>query len=76
MTQHLCTSVTPGCYRCELGLDEVAAIQVEDQADAEAAWITYRNAEIFARSWAQPKRVMRQLRRGSFIAGFIAGRTS
>lgn len=56
--------------------DEIAAIQAEDERDAQAAWLEYRDAEIKARSWADAPRVVRQLRRGSFIAGFIAGRQS
>jgi hypothetical protein len=76
MTAHECKVPTDGCYRCELNKDEIAAFRAEDEADASAAWLNYRDAQIAERSWADPRRVIRQLRRGSFIAGFIAGRQS
>ncbi len=29
MTAHTCTTITPGCYRCELGEDEARAARIE-----------------------------------------------
>lgn len=69
MTAHLCTETTPGCYRCELRNDEMAAIAAEDQADAQAAWTEYRDDFLGSGNRTQ-------LRRREFIAGFIAGRQS
>lgn len=74
MSAHMCREITPGCYRCELAKDEMAAIEAEDRADAQEAWIAYRDNEIRSKPWADARRVVRQLRRGSFVAGFIAGR--
>lgn len=34
MTAHTCRTVTPGCYRCDLGYDEVTAMHAEDYFDA------------------------------------------
>ena len=39
MTQHMHREITPGCYRCDLNLDEVAAAEQEaaEQAARERA---------------------------------------
>ena len=76
MSVHMCKTLTAGCYRCDLNRDEIEAIRAEDRSDAEAAWIEYRNEQQMRRQWADTQRVSRQLRKGSFIAGFLAGRSS
>lgn len=37
MTAHTCHTVTPGCYRCELGQDEVTAMHAEDYFEQNIA---------------------------------------
>ena len=42
MTQHTHTTVTPGCYRCELGQDEMSAIERERDQD----WAEFREQAV------------------------------
>lgn len=65
MSAHTCTTLTEGCYRCDLGRDEMAAIEVEIRNDAEAAWRGYRDGPM--RNWPR-----RQIRRREFINGYLA----
>lgn len=66
MSAHVHREVTPGCYRCELNQDEVASALQDIEADAQAAWLRYRDH----RDQRWMKRT--QMRRREFIAGFIA----
>lgn len=71
MTAHTCTTITPGCYRCELGRDEVEHAIQEARADAQTAWLEYRDR--YTRSHClTPRQVASQLRRREFIAGYLA----
>lgn len=56
--------------------DEIAAIQAEDERDAQAAWLEYRDSRPRALNDHARKAVLRSLRKRDFIAGFIAGRQS
>lgn len=71
MTAHTCTTVTPGCYRCELGQDEMAAIEQEIAADAQEAWLAYRDEYMRSRV-LNARRAASQMRRREFIAGYKA----
>lgn len=75
MTAHTCTTLTPGCYRCEINRDEIEAAQQEIRDEAEAAWLVYRN-EHMRRAWGasgrDAHRVQRQLRKREFMAGYLA----
>jgi len=70
MTAHMCTEITPGCYRCELNKDEMESIHKENLEDAEKEWIEYRNKRHML---GAPRRTVRKR---EFIAGFLAGRES
>lgn len=65
MSAHTCTSITPGCYRCDLGREEAEAARAEVLSDAKAAWLDYRDGPM--RNWPT-----RQLRRRDFLAGYLA----
>lgn len=42
MTQHLHSTVVPGCYRCELGQDEVKAF-TDERRDKLGRWLFERD---------------------------------
>lgn len=71
MSEHRCTKPTEGCYRCDLNRDEVAAAEAEARADAQAAWLAYRNRRALMRGLS-PERAARQMRRRDFVAGYLA----
>lgn len=71
MTAHTCIEFSPYCYRCELGRDEEAAVHVEVLAEAQAAWLAYRN-DYSRRNHLNPRRAASQMRRREFIAGYLA----
>lgn len=71
MTAHLHTTLTPGCYRCDLNLDEIAAAEQETRSDAQEAWLTYRDAHMRSRGLSGP-RATSHLRRREFVAGYLA----
>lgn len=73
MSDHSCTELTDGCYRCDLNRDEIAASRAEDERNAQAAWIRYRDGYMRALSLSR-RRASSQMRRREFIAGFMAGR--
>lgn len=72
MSAHTCTELTDGCYRCDLNRDEMRAMVEEVRAEAEAAWLAYRDRYQKSRPWADAKRLGRQMRRRDFIAGYLA----
>ena len=41
MTEHLHSVLTPGCYRCDLNLDEMAAFEVERRDKVTAILSAY-----------------------------------
>lgn len=71
MSAHTCTELTEGCYRCELNLDEIHAIQNEIREEAQAAWLAYRDQ--YQRShYLNARQTASQMRRREFIAGYLA----
>ena len=71
MTLHTCKTLTPGCYRCDLNRDEIAAILNEIRDEAQAAWIAYRDQ--YKRSnHLNARQAASQMRRREFIAGYLA----
>jgi hypothetical protein len=71
MTAHTCKTITPGCYRCELSLDEVRAAEQEVREEAQAAWIAYRD-DYQRTHHLSARRTASQMRRREFIAGYLA----
>jgi hypothetical protein len=71
MSAHTCKTITPGCYRCELNLDEIRAIEQEIREEAQAAWLAYRDGYQRAHH-LNGRRAASQMRRREFIAGYLA----
>lgn len=71
MSAHLCKTLTEGCYRCDLGRDEVAGIVEEVSREAQAAWLAYRDQYQRAHRLSA-RRAASQMRRREFIAGYLA----
>ena len=71
MNTHACTTLTDGCYRCELNRDEVEAAQQEIATEAQAVWLEYRNEYAMRRNMGA-RSISSQLRRREFIAGYMA----
>ena len=71
MSAHICKTLTAGCYRCELNLDEIHAVEQEVIAEAQAAWLTYRD-EYQRTHHLSGRRAASQMRRREFIAGYLA----
>lgn len=72
MTAHLHSTHVEGCYRCDLSRDETEAIEAEIAAEAQAAWLAYRD-DYMRRRAMSARRAGHQLRRREFIAGYVAG---
>lgn len=72
MSAHTHRELVDGCYRCDLNRDELEANREEDERDAQAAWIEYRDSYMRR---VGLERGRRHLRKREFIAGFLAGRT-
>lgn len=71
MTAHTCTTLTEGCYRCDLNRDEIAAIEAGLVNEAEDAWFAYRD-DYMRTHHLSPRRASSQMRRREFIAGYMA----
>ena len=71
MSAHTCKTITPGCYRCDLNADEVRAAEQEVRDEAQAAWLSYRNAYQRA-NYLNGRQAASQMRRREFIAGYLA----
>jgi hypothetical protein len=71
MTAHTCKTITPGCYRCDLSVDEVSAAEREIRKEAQAAWLAYRNNYQRA-NYLNGRQAASQMRRREFIAGYLA----
>jgi hypothetical protein len=65
MSAHTCSTLTDGCYRCDLHRDEIEAVRAEVTAEAQEAWLAYRDGPM--RHWPR-----RQIRRREFVAGYLA----
>lgn len=71
MSAHTCKTITPGCYRCDLNLDEIRAAEQEIREEAQAAWIAYRD-EYQRTNFLNARQASSQMRRREFIAGYLA----
>ena len=71
MSAHTHITLVEGCYRCDLNRDEMTAIEQEVRAEAQAAWLSYRNDYQRTRH-LNARRAQSQMRRREFIAGYLA----
>ena len=71
MTHHNHRELVPGCYRCDLNRDEIESARQEVLAEAQAAWIRYRD-EYQRTNYLNARRAASQMRRREFIAGYLA----
>lgn len=71
MSADACTTLTDGCYRCDLNRDEMASAEQEIAADAQEAWLIYRDQYMRSRAMSA-RAAASQMRRREFIAGYLA----
>lgn len=71
MSAHTCTTLTDGCYRCDLNRDEIQANEEEILREAQAAWLKYRD-DYTRTHYLNARTVAHRMRRRDFIAGYLA----